>query len=81
MTERTPATTPVTARSEEIADRVEEFVRKKVIPFEKDSRVGAHGPEESLVHELKAMAREAGVLTPHILPTATTSRSGKRRGC
>jgi acyl-CoA dehydrogenase len=68
MTERTPSTTSVSARSEAIADRVEQFVRTKVAPFEKDPRVGAHGPEESLVHELKAMARDAGVLTPHILP-------------
>src|SRR5262249_26346023 len=39
-----------------------------VIPFERDPRCGAHGPSEELVHELRAKARAAGVLTPHILP-------------
>ncbi len=66
MSERTPGETPVSARSEEIALRVERFVREQVIPFEKDSRLGPHGPDESLVHELKALARAAGVLTPHV---------------
>lgn len=50
----------------ELADRIEEFVRRDVIPYEKDARVGAHGPDESLVVELRGLARSAGVLTPHI---------------
>lgn len=52
----------------EIADRVERFVRDEVIPFEKDPRNGAHGPSDELVNELRARAKAAGVLTPHILP-------------
>ncbi len=56
-----------TERSRIIADRVEAFVRDVVIPYERDARLGAHGPSEDLVHELRATARAAGVLTPHIL--------------
>ena len=54
----------------EIAAKVEAFVRDIVIPYEKDSRlqIHGHGPPEDLVVELRAKAREAGVLTPHILP-------------
>ena len=56
------------ALADEIADRVEQFVRQSVIPFEADPRMGPHGPAEDLVEELRALARQAGVLTPHILP-------------
>jgi acyl-CoA dehydrogenase len=52
----------------EIAARVERFVRDVVIPYERDPRLGAHGPSEELVLELRVRARAAGVLTPHILP-------------
>jgi acyl-CoA dehydrogenase len=51
-----------------IAGRVETFVRNVVAPYEKDPRCGSHGPSEGLVAELRDLAREAGVLTPHILP-------------
>jgi acyl-CoA dehydrogenase len=54
-------------RAVQIAGRVERFVRDIVVPYEKDPRRGAHGPEDSLVDELKELARAAGVLTPHIL--------------
>ncbi|MEJ8825984.1 acyl-CoA dehydrogenase [Variovorax humicola] len=54
-------------RSQRIARRVEAFVRDVVIPYESDPRCGAHGPSEELVRELRGKAREAGVLTPHIL--------------
>jgi acyl-CoA dehydrogenase len=50
-----------------IAARVETFVREVVVPYERDARCSAHGPSEELVRELRAKAREAGVLTPHIL--------------
>lgn len=58
----------MTVRASEIASRVERFVREIVVPYEKDPRRDAHGPHEELVHELKDLARGAGVLTPHILP-------------
>ena len=35
--------------------------------YEQDARLSAHGPEESLVLEMRAKARAAGVMTPHIL--------------
>ena len=55
----------------EIASKVEAFVRNIVVPFEKDPRYTAHGPSEELVHELRTLARQAGVLTPHILASGT----------
>ncbi|MGV3512378.1 MAG: acyl-CoA dehydrogenase family protein [Novosphingobium sp.] len=52
----------------EIADRVERFVRDIVIPYESDPRRDDHGaPLDEMVMEMRAKAREAGVLTPHIL--------------
>ncbi|MBV8803699.1 MAG: acyl-CoA dehydrogenase family protein, partial [Sinobacteraceae bacterium] len=56
------------ARATEIANAVETFVRKVIIPYEADPRWGSHGPTEDLVTEMRAKARAAGVLTPHILP-------------
>jgi acyl-CoA dehydrogenase len=50
-----------------LAARVETFVREVVIPYESDARLGSHGPSDELVSELRAKARKAGVLTPHIL--------------
>jgi acyl-CoA dehydrogenase len=56
-----------TERSREIADRVERFVRDVVVPYERDPRCGAHGPSAELIAEMRAKARAAGVMTPHIL--------------
>ena len=50
-----------------IAAKVEVFVRNVVAPYERDPRCGPHGPSDELVAELRAKARAAGVLTPHIL--------------
>jgi acyl-CoA dehydrogenase len=58
----------MTEHAHAIAGRVERFVRDVVAPYERDPRCGPHGPADDLVDELKAMARAAGVLTPHILP-------------
>jgi acyl-CoA dehydrogenase len=55
------------AQVQEITRKVEAFVRNVVAPYEKDPRCGAHGPTEDLVRELRWLARDAGVLTPHIL--------------
>lgn len=55
-----------TAASREIGEKVEKFVRNVVIPYEKDQRNTAEGPTEDLVHELRAKARQAGIMTPHI---------------
>jgi acyl-CoA dehydrogenase len=52
-----------------IADRVERFVRDIVAPYERDPRRDHHDcPTDDLVTELRALARDAGVVTPHILP-------------
>lgn len=59
----------MTARALEIADRVERFVRDVVFAYEQDPRRDHHGaPTDDLVQDLRAQARAAGVLTPHILP-------------
>ncbi|MBV1918059.1 MAG: acyl-CoA dehydrogenase family protein [Sphingomonadaceae bacterium] len=53
----------------DMADKVEAFVRETVIPYEQDTRRDHHGaPLDALVLEMKGKAREAGVLSPHILP-------------
>ncbi|QQE07753.1 acyl-CoA dehydrogenase family protein [Cupriavidus sp. ISTL7] len=57
-----------TERSRVIADRVERFVRDIVVPYEADPRCTAHGPTSELIDEMRAKARAAGVMTPHILP-------------
>ncbi|AHE52986.1 acyl-CoA dehydrogenase family protein [Sphingomonas sanxanigenens] len=57
----------MTDRALAIAANVETFVREVIVPYEKDERLGYHGPSDELVMELRAKAREAGVLTPHIL--------------
>ncbi|MBI1683006.1 acyl-CoA dehydrogenase family protein [Caulobacter hibisci] len=55
------------ARGADIAKKVEAFVREVVAPYEQDPRRGPHGPSDDLINELRAKARAAGVLTPHIL--------------
>ncbi len=57
----------MTQRAKEIAEKVETFVRDVVVPYEKDDRLSTHGPSEGLVQELRAKARAAGVMTPHLL--------------
>jgi acyl-CoA dehydrogenase len=58
----------MTDRAIAIGERVERFVRDQIVPFERDPRCGTHGPSDALVEEMRALARTAGVLTPHILP-------------
>ncbi|MBZ9646876.1 acyl-CoA dehydrogenase family protein [Sphingobium sp. 3R8] len=53
-------------RTQALAQQVEKFVREVIVPFEGDPRLGAHGPEESLVTELRALASAAGLMTPHV---------------
>jgi acyl-CoA dehydrogenase len=54
-------------RAELIAARVEAFVRDVVVGYERNERLTAHGPTDELVRELRGLARDANVLTPHIL--------------
>jgi acyl-CoA dehydrogenase len=62
----------MTERAQEIANRVEAFVRETVIPYEQDPRAkgDGHGPRDELLCEMREKARAAGVLTPHILEGA-----------
>lgn len=53
------------SRGREIADRVERFIRTVIVPFERDPRWTAHGPSLDLVEEMRSLAREGGVMTPH----------------
>ena len=65
--------TEFSPRADEIANRVERFIRDVIVPYETDARLKAHrhGPPEELVAEMRSKARGAGVLTPHILPGGT----------
>ena len=56
----------ISAEAREIANKVETFVRDRIFAFEKDPRCEDHGPTDELVQEMRALAKEAGVLTPHI---------------
>ncbi len=56
----------ISAEARAIADKVETFVRDKIFTYEKDPRCEDHGPTDELVQEMRALAREAGILTPHI---------------
>lgn len=57
---------PASARGRDIAARVESFVREVIIPYERDKRWTSHGPEAEMVEEMRAKARAAGVITPHV---------------
>ena len=46
--------------------RTREFIASKIIPFERDVRMTDHGPTEELRQELISLAREAGLLSPHV---------------
>ena len=58
----------LTARQKELQQRTRAFIAEKIIPFERDKRNTAHGPTEDLRAEVVALAREAGLLTPHASP-------------
>jgi len=62
---------PQTTAGEDIARQVEHFVREVIAPFESDARCEAHGPSEILVQEIRGLARESSLMTPHILPDGT----------
>ncbi|GGN68270.1 acyl-CoA dehydrogenase family protein [Nocardia rhizosphaerihabitans] len=47
----------------ELRDRVRKFVDTEIVPYEKDSRVTAHGPTDELRRELIAKAKAAGLLS------------------
>jgi len=49
----------------QLQEKTRTFIRDKIIPMERDPRQDAHGPHEALRRDLVALAREAGLLTPH----------------
>ena len=48
-----------------LRDRVRAFIREEVLPLEDDPRQTPHGPMDALRQDLVAMARKAGLLSPH----------------
>ena len=58
----------LTNEQTELKDRIDEFVRDKIIPYEHDARRTAHGPTDGLRVELNQLARDAGLFAPQ-LPT------------
>ncbi|QQN73434.1 acyl-CoA dehydrogenase family protein [Croceicoccus sp. YJ47] len=58
----------ISERAKDIGARVETFVRETIAPYEHDPRRDHHGaPTEELVSEMRSRAREAGLMTPHIM--------------
>jgi acyl-CoA dehydrogenase len=56
----------LTDEQRELFDRTRTFVTEKIIPYEKDPRVTAHGPTDELRLELNALAKDAGLFAPHV---------------
>jgi len=56
----------LTPRMRELRERTRAFVAEKIIPLERDARRTAHGPTDELRLEMNALARGAGLLTPHV---------------
>ncbi len=50
----------------ELKERTERFVRDEILPRENDKRQGAHGPSEAFRLELVALAKRAGLVSPHV---------------
>src|SRR2546430_14044920 len=50
----------------ELKERTERFVHEEILPREKDPRQTPHGPTEEFRGELVALARAAGLLSPHV---------------
>ena len=50
----------------ELRDRTAAFVRDVIIPLEGDTRRDHHGPTEEFRLELVELARDAGLLVPHV---------------
>lgn len=53
---------------EDLQRRTRAFIRDQVIPFEQDPRQHRHGPTDDLRRELNALAKSAGLLSPHVAP-------------
>jgi len=51
---------------EELGQRIRTFVTSRIVPFETDRRWTDHGPTEDLRQEMVELARQEGVLAPHV---------------
>ncbi|MBM3489529.1 MAG: acyl-CoA dehydrogenase [Alphaproteobacteria bacterium] len=49
----------------ELRERVKAFIAAEIVPLERDARQEPHGPSEEFRRELVALARRAGLLSPH----------------
>jgi acyl-CoA dehydrogenase len=49
-----------------LGNKVRDFVREQVVPYERDPRNGSHGPTDELRVELNALARAQGLLAPQV---------------
>jgi acyl-CoA dehydrogenase len=56
----------ITQQDLELRNQVRAFVQEKIIPYEQDERLTSHGPTDALRIELNALARDAGLLAPHV---------------
>lgn len=54
--------------ADELVESAAAFIQRVVLPRERDPRIGAHGPSDALVMELRAEARACGVLAAHLPP-------------
>jgi acyl-CoA dehydrogenase len=50
----------------DLKERTDRFVRDVIMPLEADKRQTQHGPTEEFRLELVALARKAGLLSPHV---------------
>jgi acyl-CoA dehydrogenase len=56
----------ISPQDEQLRQRVRSFVQEKIIPYEQDERLTSHGPTDELRVELNGLARDAGLLAPHV---------------
>jgi len=52
----------------ELQARTRTFIRDRIMPLESDLRQTRHGPTDDFRRELNALARNAGLLAPHVAP-------------
>src|SRR6202051_2710144 len=50
----------------ELKERTEHFVHEQILPCEADPRLTPHGPTEEFRRALVALARKAGLVSPHV---------------
>ncbi len=56
----------LTPRMRDLQERTRAMVADAIIPFEKDPRRTLHGPTDELRLEMNGVAREAGLMSPHV---------------